>query len=298
MKIKRAHFEGARGTALLLLVPQLAVLAFFVFLPGIEALVQAFMLSDPFGRRSEFVGFENFTNVLSSAQYHNSITRTLIFTVCTTFLSMGVGLFLAIMVEHVRRGQSAYRLMVIWPYAVAPVVAGALWLFLFHPLYGAVAFMMKQGLGIQWNPLLDGNHAMTLVVVASAWKQVSYNFVFFLAGLQGIPKSLIEAGAIDGAGPIRRFTTIVWPLLSPVTFFLLVVNIVYAFFDTFGVIHALTRGGPSGSTDILVYKVYADGFLGLDLGSSSAQSVILMVVVIVLTVVQFRYVEKKVTYAN
>lgn len=298
MKIKRAHFSGARSTALLLLVPQLAVLALFVFLPGIEALVQSFMLSDPFGRRSEFVGFENFANVLSSAQYHNSITRTLIFTVCTTFLSMGVGLFFAIMVDHIRRGQSPYRLMVIWPYAVAPVVAGALWLFLFHPLYGALAFMMKQGLGIEWNPLLDGTHAMTLVVVASAWKQVSYNFVFFLAGLQGIPKSLIEAGAIDGAGPIRRFTTIVWPLLSPVTFFLLVVNIVYAFFDTFGVIHALTRGGPSGSTDILVYKVYADGFLGLDLGSSSAQSVILMFVVIVLTVVQFRYVEKKVTYAS
>lgn len=298
MKIKRVHFDRATGTAVLLLAPQLAVLALFVFLPAVEGLVQAFLLSDPFGAHSQFVWFENFTTVLTSPQYHNSLLRTAIFTTSTTVLSMVCGLGFALLVDHIVRGKSVLKLLVIWPYAVAPVVAGALWLFLFHPIYGAVAFMMNKGLGIRWNPLLNGNHAMMLVVVASAWKQVSYNFVFFLAGLQGIPKSLIEAGAIDGAGPVRRFKTIIWPLLSPVTFFLLVVNIVFAFFDTFGIVHALTRGGPGGATDILVYKVFADGFLALDLGASSAQSVILMLVVIALTVVQFRYVERRVTYAS
>ncbi len=298
MKLKRAHFARARLTACLLLAPQLAVLALFVFLPGIEALVQAFLLSDPFGKHSQFVGFENFATVLASAQYHNAITRTLIFVFFTTLLSMSMGLALAVAVDHIRRGRGAYRLLAIWPYAVAPVIAGALWLFMFHPRYGALAFTLQRGFGMDWNPLLNGNHAMFLIVVASAWKQVSYNFVFFLAGLQGIPKSFIEAAAIDGAGPVRRFVTIVWPLLSPVTFFLVIVNLVYAFFDTFGVVHALTRGGPSGATDLLVYKVYADGFLGQDFGASAAQSVILMALVMVLTVVQFRFVENKVTYAS
>jgi sn-glycerol 3-phosphate transport system permease protein len=298
MKIKRAHFTRARLTAYLLLAPQGVVLLLFVFLPGIEALVQAFSLSDPFGKGSEFVGFENFALVLSSAQYHNSIARTAIFVFFTTMLSMVTGLVLAVALDHIRRGRGAYRLLAIWPYAVAPVIAGALWLFMFHPRYGALAFTLNQVFGMNWNPLLDGTHAMVLIVVASAWKQVSYNFIFFLAGLQGIPKSLVEAAAIDGAGPLRRFATIVWPLLSPVTFFLVIVNLVYAFFDTFGVVHALTRGGPSGTTDLLVYKVYADGFLGQDLGASAAQSVILMTLVMVLTVVQFRFVERRVTYAS
>jgi len=298
MKIKRVHFDRFTGTAVLLLVPQMAVLAIFVLLPAVEALVQAFLISDPFGQRSHFVWFENFTTVLTSPQYHNSILRTLIFTVSTTTLSMVAGLIFALLVDHMRRGKAAYRMLVIWPYAVAPVVAGALWLFLFDPIYGTLAFMLNHGWGVKWNPLLNGTHAMALIVIAAAWKQVSYNFVFFLAGLQGIPKSLIEASAIDGAGPVRRFATIIWPLLSPVTFFLLVLNIVYAFFDTFGIVHSLTRGGPTGATDILVYKVFADGFLAHDLGSSSAQSVILMLAVVALTVFQFRYVERRVTYAS
>ncbi len=274
------------------------ILTMFVFWPAAQALVQAFMVSDPFGVRSTFVWFDNFKEILSSPEYFNSIYRTAIFSTGTTVSAVFFGLLFAVLVDRVARGKTAYKLLVIWPYAVAPVVAGVLWLFLFHPLYGAIAFMLKQGFNVAWNPLLDGGDAMLLVIVAASWKQVSYNFVFFLAALQGIPRSLIEAAAIDGAGPVRRFVSIVLPLISPTTFFLLVINIVYAFFDTFGIIHALTQGGPGGTTDILVYKVYADGFLGLDLGLSSAQSVILMIVVIGLTVAQFRYLERRVKYAD
>lgn len=296
--IKRVNFTRHKSLAFLLLAPQMAILAMFVFWPAAQALVQAFMVSDPFGVRSTFVWFDNFKEVLSSPEYFNSIYRTAIFSTGTTASAIFFGLLFAVLVDRVRRGNTAYKLLVIWPYAVAPVVAGVLWLFLFHPIYGAIAFMLKRGFNVAWNPLLDGGDAMLLVIVAASWKQVSYNFVFFLAALQGIPRSLIEAAAIDGAGPVRRFLSIVLPLISPTTFFLLVINVVYAFFDTFGIIHALTQGGPGGATDILVYKVYADGFLGLDLGLSSAQSVILMVVVIGLTVVQFRYLERRVKYAD
>lgn len=296
--IKRVNFARHKPLAFLLLAPQMLILTMFVFWPAAQALVQAFMVSDPFGVRSTFVWFDNFKEILSSPEYFNSIYRTAIFSTGTTVSAVFFGLLFAVLVDRVARGKAAYRLLVIWPYAVAPVVAGVLWLFLFHPMYGAIAFMLKQGFNVAWNPLLDGGDAMLLVIVAASWKQVSYNFVFFLAALQGIPRSLIEAAAIDGAGPVRRFVSIVLPLISPTTFFLLVINIVYAFFDTFGIIHALTQGGPGGATDILVYKVYADGFLGLDLGLSSAQSVILMILVIGLTVVQFRYLERRVKYAD
>jgi sn-glycerol 3-phosphate transport system permease protein len=295
--IKRVNFERNKGLAALLLLPQMAILLVFVFWPAAQALFSAFTITDPFGTRSTFVWFENFEEVLSSPEYLNSIWRTAIFSAGTTTASMGSGLLFAVLVDRVRRGHTAYKLLVIWPYAVAPVLAGILWLFLFHPIYGAIALTLKQGFGVAWNPLLDGTDAMVLVIVAASWKQVSYNFVFFLAALQGIPRSLIEAAAIDGAGPVRRFISIVFPLISPTTFFLLVINVVYAFFDTFGIIDALTHGGPSGATNILVYKVFADGFLGLDLGLSSAQSVILMALVIALTFVQFRYVERRVKYA-
>lgn len=296
--IKRVNFQRHKPLAFLLLAPQMLVLAVFVFWPAAQALYQAFTVSDPFGQRSTFVWFDNFRDVLTSPEYFNSIYRTAIFSTGTTASAVLAGLAFAVLVDRVSRGKSVYRLLVIWPYAVAPVLAGVLWLFLFHPIYGAVALMLKQGFGIPWNPLLDGSDAMLLVIVAAAWKQVSYNFVFFLAALQAIPRSLIEAAAIDGAGPVRRFVSIVFPLISPTTFFLLVINVVYAFFDTFGIIHALTQGGPGGATDILVYKVYADGFLGLDLGLSSAQSVILMILVIGLTAVQFRYLERRVKYAQ
>ena len=296
--IKRVHFGQHTLLAFGLLAPQLLILGVFVFMPAAQALVQSTMMSDPFGQHWRFVGLENFKAVLQSPEYLNSIWRTVIFSSATTFLSVASGLVLAVFVDRVIRGYTAYKLLVIWPYAVAPVIAGVLWLFLFHPIYGAIAFTLRQGLGISWNPLLNGTDAMILVTLAAAWKQISYNFVFFLAALSAIPKSLIEAAAIDGAGPVRRLFGIILPLISPVTFFLLVVNIVYAFFDTFGIIHALTQGGPGGATDIMVYRVYAAGFVGQDLGSSSAQSVILMIIVIALTFIQFRYVERKVKYAS
>jgi sn-glycerol 3-phosphate transport system permease protein len=296
--IKRVNFKRHKRLAFALLAPQMLVLAVFVFWPAAQALFQAFTVTDPFGQRSMFVWFDNFTDILSSPEYFNSIYRTAIFSTGTTFGAVATGLLFAVLVDRVVRGRSAYRLLIIWPYAIAPVLAGVLWLFLFHPVYGAIALLLKQGLGIAWNPLLDGTDAMLLVIVAAAWKQVAYNFVFFLAALQAIPRSLIEAAAIDGAGPVRRFISIVFPLISPTTFFLLVINVVYAFFDTFGIIHTLTQGGPSGATDIMVYKVYADGFLGLDLGLSSAQSVILMILVIALTALQFRFLERRVKYAQ
>ncbi len=296
--IKRVNFQRHKPLAFLLLAPQMLVLAVFVFWPAAQALYQAFTVTDPFGQHSTFVWFDNFRDVLTSPEYFNSIYRTAIFSTGTTVSAVLAGLAFAVLVDRVVRAKSVYRLMIIWPYAVAPVLAGVLWLFLFHPIYGAIALMLKQGFGIPWNPLLDGSDAMLLVIVAAAWKQVSYNFVFFLAALQAIPRSLIEAAAIDGAGPIRRFVSIVFPLISPTTFFLLVINVVYAFFDTFGIIHALTQGGPGGATDILVYKVYADGFLGLDLGLSAAQSVILMILVIGLTAIQFRFLERRVKYAQ
>jgi len=291
---KRVVFNN-RLLPYLLLAPQVVVTALFFFWPAGQAVWQSTFIPDPFGLSAVFVGFDNFTFLLGDRYYRAAFVTTAIFSSLVTLLSMAMALYLAVMADRIVKGSGAYRTLLIWPYAVAPAVAGVLWLFMFNPSIGAVAFYLKT-LGYDWNHVLRGDQAMALVVAASAWKQVSYNFLFFLAGLQAIPKSVIEAAAIDGAGFWRRFWTIVFPLLSPTTFFLLVVNIVYAFFDTFGVIHTITAGGPQQATTTLVYKVFADGFVGQDLGSSAAQSVILLALVGVLTVVQFRYIERRVHY--
>ncbi|MBT1157353.1 sn-glycerol-3-phosphate ABC transporter permease UgpA [Aminobacter anthyllidis] len=279
----------------LLVAPQLAITLVFFYWPASQALRQSMLREDPFGLSSKFVWFDNFKKVLSDPNYLNSIQVTAIFSISVAAVAMGTALLLAVMAEKVVRSRGLYRTLMIWPYAVAPAIAGMLWLFLFNPSIGSLAYGLRW-LGINWDPLLDGEQAMALVVAAASWKQISYNFLFFVAGLQAIPKTLIEAAAIDGAGENKRFWTIVFPLLAPTTFFLLVVNTVYAFFDTFGIIHAVTGGGPGKATETLVYKVYNDGFVNLILGDSAAQSVILMVIVIALTAVQFRYVEKKVHY--
>jgi sn-glycerol 3-phosphate transport system permease protein len=278
-----------------LIAPQVAITLVFFYWPASQAVWQSFLLEDAFGLSSSFVGFENYRTLFSDASYYQTILTTLVFATAVTLISLSAALLLAVQADKPLRGATAYRTLLIWPYAVAPAVAGVLWLFMFHPSLGVVARGLRN-LGIAWNPMLDGDHAMILVVLAAAWKQISYNFLFFLAGLQAIPKSIIEAAAIDGARPARRFWTIVFPLLSPTTFFLLVVNIVYAFFDTFGIIDAMTGGGPAKATETLVYKVFADGRLGGDLGGSAAQSVVLMIIVVALTAIQFRYIERKVTY--
>ena len=280
-----------------LLAPQVAVIAIFFFWPAGQALVQSLQQQDAFGTSVEWVGLENFRRLWADESYLASFKITAVFSVLVAGLGLSLSLALAVFADRVIRGATVYKTLLIWPYAVAPAVAGVLWLFMFAPSIGIVSFALR-GLGIEWNHLLDGDQAMTLIVLAAVWKQISYNFLFFLAGLQSIPKSLIEAAAIDGAGPWRRFWTIVFPLLSPVTFFLLVINVVYAFFDTFAIVDAATEGGPGKDTAILVYKVYYDGFKALDLGGSAAQSVVLMVIVIALTVVQFRYVERTVNYLS
>ena len=279
----------------LLVAPQIIVTFIFFIWPASQALYQSFLLEDAFGLSSEFIWFENFEVLFSDPLYLDSINTTFIFSAATTFLSLSTSLLFAVMADRVIRGEMAYKTILTWPYAVAPAVAGVLWLFMFSPSNGILALTLKDW-GYDWNHILQGGQAMVLVVIAAAWKQIAYNFIFFLAGLQMIPKSLVEAAAIDGAGPAKRFWTIIFPLLSPTTFFLIVVNVVYAFFDTFGIIHAVTQGGPYKSTEILVYKVYNDGFIGLDLGGSAAQSVILMFIVISLTVIQFRYIERRVKY--
>ena len=278
-----------------LLAPQILVTVVFFFWPAFQAVWFSFQLQDAFGLKTQFVGLQNYVALFKDGNYLDSFKVTALFSVLVAFFGIAISLLLATMADRVVRGALAYKTLLIWPYAVAPAVAGVLWAFLFAPSIGIVTYVLK-GWGVDWNWILKGDQAMVLVVVASVWKQISYNFLFFLAGLQSIPRSLIEAAAIDGATPFRRFWTIVFPLLSPTTFFLLVVNIVYAFFDTFGVIDATTQGGPGQSTNILVYKVYHDGVKAADLGGSSAQSVILMAIVIALTVVQFRFVEKKVQY--
>lgn len=279
----------------LLVAPQLAITLVFFYWPAAQALYQSMLREDPFGLKSKFVWFDNFARVLSEPAYVNSIKVTAIFSVATAAAAMSIALLLAVMADKVVRGKGFYRTLLIWPYAVAPAIAGMLFLFLFNPSIGSLAVLLRR-LGIHWDPLLNGTDAMILLVAAAAWKQISYNFLFFVAGLQSIPKTLIEAAAIDGAGETKRFWTIIFPLLAPTTFFLLVINTTYAFFDTFGIVHAVTGGGPGKATETLVYKVYNDGFVNLLLGSSAAQSVILMVIVIALTAVQFRYVEKKVHY--
>lgn len=291
---KRVTFNH-RYLPYLLLLPQVVITVVFFFWPAGQALVQSFQLPDPFGLSSRFVGLENFEYLFTDPYYLQSFQTTAVFSLLVTVVSLSAALVLAVAADQVIKGSGFYRTLLIWPYAVAPAIAGVMWLFMFQPSIGVVAYYLKL-FGYEWNHVLNSGEAMSLVVMASAWKQVSYNFLFFLAGLQAIPRSLIEAAAIDGANQFHRFKTIIFPLLSPTTFFLLVVNIIYAFFETFGVIHTITAGGPGQSTTILVYKVFADGFVGQDLGSSAAQSVVLMGLVGVLTVIQFRYIERRVHY--
>jgi sn-glycerol 3-phosphate transport system permease protein len=278
-----------------LIAPQLIVISVFFFWPAGQAMLQSLQQSDAFGTSVDWVGLDNFRNLWNDASYLASFQTTAVFSLLVATLGMALSLLLAVFADRVVRGAGIYKTLLIWPYAVAPAVAGVLWLFMFSPSIGIVAYWLGL-LGLDWNHLLNGTHAMALVVVASVWKQLSYNFLFFLAGLQSIPKSLIEAAAMDGARPWRRFWTIQFPLLTPTSFFLLVINVVYAFFDTFAIIDATTQGGPGKDTAILVYKVYYDGFKAMDLGGSAAQSVVLMVIVVALTVVQFKFVEKKVNY--
>jgi sn-glycerol 3-phosphate transport system permease protein len=279
----------------LLVTPQIIITLIFFIWPASQALYQSVLQEDAFGLSSKFVGLANFSYIFTDGAYLNSIAVTAVFSFSVAAIAMSTALILAVMADRVVRGATVYKTLIIWPYAVAPVVAAVLWYFLFNPTVGIVAFYLKV-IGYNWNHTLNGGQALFLVIIAAAWREISYNFLFFLAGLQAIPRSFIEAAAIDGASPGKRFWTVVFPLLSPTLFFLIVVNIVYAFFDTFGVIHAITEGGPNDATNILVFKVYHDGFLSLDLGGSAAQSVILMIIVISLTVIQFRYIERKVHY--
>ncbi|MBI9089088.1 MAG: ABC transporter permease subunit [Desulfobacterium sp.] len=295
--IKRSFFKSSY-LPYLLIFPQVIITLTFFYWPALQGLIQSFHLSDPFGIESRFVWFYNYIELFTDPLYLKSILITVVFSMSVASVSLGLGLFLATMANRALKAKPLVRTMLIWPYAVAPAISGIMWLFLLHPSYGIIALGIKRWLGIDWNPVLNGTDAMAMITMAAAWKQISYNFVFFVAGLQAIPKSLIEAAAIDGASPFRRFWTITFPLLSPTFFFLSVMNIIYSFFETFGVIHTVTQGGPGGSTNILVYKVYQDGFVGLNLGSSSAQSVVLMALIIFITFLQFRFVEKKVQYTG
>ena len=291
---KRVVFQN-RWLPYLLVAPQLAITLILFFLPAGQAIYQSVLMQDPFGLSTEFVGLQNFETLLSDPNYVSSFKITMVFSALVAFLGLAISLLLAVCADRVLRGASAYKTFLIVPYAVAPAVAGVLWMFIFNPTLGVLSYVMRM-FGIDWNYLVDADQALTLLVIAAVWKQVSYNFIFFLAGLQAIPKSLLEAAAMDGAGPFRRFWTVVFPLLSPTTFFLLVMNIVYAFFDTFAIVDATTMGGPGQDTNILVYKVFVDGFRNMDFGGSAAQSVILMVMVIILTVIQFRFIERRVNY--
>jgi len=291
---KRVVFRSA-WLPYLLLAPQLVITAMFFFWPAIQAVYYSFLLQDAFGMSSQFVWFENYAALFRDSHYLSSFKTTAFFATMVATSGILISLLLATMADSVIKGALVYKTFLIWPYAVAPAIAGVLWAFIFAPSIGIVTYYLKL-MGFDWNWIIDPEQAMALVVIASVWKQISYNFLFFLAGLQSIPKSLLEAAAIDGAGPVRRFVTIVFPLLSPTTFFLLVINIIYAFIETFAIVDAATAGGPARATEIMVFKVYNDGFKGLDLGGSAAQSVVLMVILVTLTVVQFRFVEKKVQY--
>jgi sn-glycerol 3-phosphate transport system permease protein len=292
---KRVVFRSA-WLPYALVAPQIAITLVFFFWPAAQAVWYSFQLQDAFGLKTQFVGLQNFIALFKDPHYLNSFRVTAVFSFSVAVIGLAISLLLAVMADRVLRGANAYKALLIWPYAVAPAVAGVLYAFLFAPSIGLVTYALQRWFAINWNWLLDGEQAMLLIVIAAVWNHISYNFVFFLAGLQAIPRSLLEAAAIDGAGPARRFWTVVFPLLSPTTFFLLVINVVYAFFGTFGLIDATTQGGPGQDTQILVYKVYHDGVKAADLGGSSAQSVVLMFIVVALTVVQFRFVERRVQY--
>jgi len=295
--IKRSIFSN-RFLPYILILPQILVTVTFFYWPALQGLMQSLMLSDPFGLHNQFVWFDNFIQLFRDPLYLKSVATTLIFSASTAFVSISTGLFLATLANRALKAKAVIRTFLIWPYAVAPAISGVLWLFLLHPSYGVVALAIKRWFGTDWNPVLNGTDALLMVIMASAWKQISYNFVFFMAGLQAIPHSLIEAAAMDGASPFRRFWAIIIPMLSPTLFFVTVMNIIFAFFETFGVIHTVTQGGPGGATNILVYKVYQDGFIGLNLGSSAAQSIVLMILIIFITVMQFKYVERRVQYTG
>ena len=286
---KRAYFKN-KWLPYLLVAPQLVITLVFFFLPAGQAIQQSVFLEDPFGLSSEFVGLQNFRDLFADPNYMASFKVTMLFSVL-----VAISLLLAVCADRVLKGANAYKSFLIIPYAIAPAVAGVLWMFIFNPTLGTVSYLLHSW-GFDWNYLVNSNHALVLIVIAAVWKQVSYNFIFFLAGLQAIPRSLLEAAAMDGAGPFRRFWSVVFPLLSPTTFFLLVMNVVYAFFDTFAIVDATTQGGPGQDTNILVYKVFVDGFRNMNFGSSAAQSVVLMVIVVALTVVQFKFIERKVNY--
>jgi len=293
--MKRAVFKN-RGLPYLLVLPQLAVTLVFFFWPAFESLRLSFFRTSPFGDRQVFIGLENFAKLLAAPDYYRSILNTFVFAAGVTSLALGAGLFVAALATQKVRGLTAYRTAVLWPYGIAPPIAGIIFLFIFHPSYGVLPYWLARVTAYELNWLLTGWVAMALVIVSTAWTHVGYNIAFFLAGLLAVPTSVLEAASVDGAGAIRRFRSIIFPLLSPITFYLLVVNMIFAFFGSFGVIHAVTQGGPGGATEIMVFKVYKDGFIGLNLGSSAAQSVVLMLVVIGLTALQFRFVEKRVTY--
>ena len=297
MQDGRYAFRGKKHLLLplLFLLPQLAITVVFFFYPAGEALMGSFYMEDSFGLSKEFVGLDNFITLFSDPSYLETLRLTLVFSLATIVLTMGTALLFAVLADQVNWGGTLYKSMLIIPYAVAPPLAGVLWLFLFNPCGGVLTELLHH-FGYTWNHKINGNQALFLLIVSASWKQISYNFLFFLAGLHAIPRSLIEAAAIDGASPWRRFRTIIFPLLSPTSFFLLVVNTIYTLFETFGIVHAVTQGGPSKATETLIYKVFNDGFIGLDFGGSSAQSVVLMLIVMVLTFLQFRYVERKVTY--
>jgi sn-glycerol 3-phosphate transport system permease protein len=295
MQTKRTIFAN-KGLPYALILPQLVITAIFFLWPAAQAVRQSFLREDAFGFKTSFIGLENYADLISDPAYLNSLSVTAIFATSVTISAVLIALALAVAAHGMLRSQQLYTTLLVWPYAVAPAVAGVLWWFIFNPTIGVLSYVLVV-LGYDWNYLLSATDAMILVVIAAVWKQISYNFLFFLAGLHAIPRSMIEAAAIDGAGPVKRFFTVVLPLLSPTTFFLVVVNIVYAMFETFAVIHATTEGGPAQATNILVYKVYEDGFIGLNLGSSAAQSVVLMAIVVALTVIQFRYIERRVEYA-
>ena len=294
MRAKRTTFKTTLVPALLL-APQLLITFVFFVWPAAQAIWQSVLREDAFGTKSQFVGFANFTRLFADETYLASAGVTVFFSLAVGILSLALGLLFASLTDHVARGKAAYRLLLVWPYALAPAVAAVLWFFIFNPTVGVGSGVLRA-MGIAWNPQLNGTHALWLCIISATWKQVSYNFLFFLAGLQAIPKSLIEASALEGAGGLLRFRWIVFPLLMPTTFFLLVVNMLYAFIDTFGIIHATTGGGPGQATSTLVFRVYRDGFEGLDLGISAAQSVVLLIVIGTLTVLQFRYIERKVEY--
>jgi sn-glycerol 3-phosphate transport system permease protein len=294
--LKRAHFTGHKRLAYMLLLPQLTILFFFFFVPSFRALIQAFQLSDPFGGSTQWVGFDNLAELLASAPYWAAVRATIVFAIALNVVTLGVALLFTFCVGHVTRGQDLFKTLILVPYAIAPAIAGVIWAFLFNPIVGPVAEVLHN-LGIPWDPVRSSSDAMILIVLASAWKHICYNFIFLLAGLLAVPRAVLEAAAVDGAGPIRRFVSVALPMLTPTLFFLIVINFVYGLFETFAVVDATTRGGPAGATTTLVYKVYQDGFVSLDLGSSAAESIILMAFALALTFAQFRFIERRVNYA-